>query len=231
MFNEHKEFFSTLQKIRKLVSEEISSSERYRTICSEVLSLYQPVMSSNFTGRVAISPINSNNHIMLLAYLSYFMSPILGFLIRLELEEIVLKRKRSEDLFFSLYNREVCELYFLTSIRFNERRLLGMFSRKNIQEYLGKFRCKLVFEPQPPVKEKIRHKGYRDKGTLADSSSVARRQEVQKELAFTLKQNDLESYDENIDLYLSCHKAWFESLQGSKEEEVKNSVTIKLTDC
>jgi hypothetical protein len=142
------------------------------------------------------------------------MSPEVSSYLRLELYEIFTKRKRSEDLVFLLGKRSTMWKYILTSDRFNTRQLKGMFSRKNLEGFIGlKVKIIPLFLNFPKPKRLIRHKGYRDKGTLPQSSVRAIIEECSKEQAFTDQQMLKEFYSENITEFLSLNQSWLEQME------------------
>lgn len=200
--------------------ESLEGSDCYRKFRTEILSLYQPVLNTGrFTGEIILKGVNTNVDIETLAILSYYMDPVLGFLIRIELENKIRKRRRSEDLLFLLEGRETAFNYIFTSNRYNERKLKGQFSQKNLSKFLNQIEVIAVEGKSSSPKRLIRHKGYRDKGTLADISVTALRQEIQNEGAFRDWQIESENYETNIEYYLQTNLAWLKNLKSSMLSE------------
>lgn len=201
--------------------QSLEGCDDYRKFRTEILSLYQPVLKTAAaeTGEILIKGVNSNQEIGILAILSYYMDPILGFLIRIELENMIRKRPGSEDLLFLLEGRQVAFNYIFTSTRFNERKIRGQFSKKNLTKFLHQIEFIAKKRKTSDPKRLIRHKGYRDKGTLPDISTTAIRQEIQNEAAFRLQQIEREIYESNIEYYLLTNLAWLRNLKSSMLSE------------
>lgn len=199
----------------------LEENDRYREFRTEILSLYQPVLNTSRaeTGEILIRGINSNQEIGIMAILSYYMDPILGFLIRIELDKKIRKRRGSEDLLFLLEGRDVAFNYLITSNRFNERKIRGQFSQKNLQLFLNSIELIATKRKTSDPRRLIRHKGYRDKGTLPDTSVTAIRQEIQNEEAFRQQQIENEIYESNIEYYLKTNLAWLRNLKSSMLSE------------
>jgi hypothetical protein len=222
MKNSQKSNFDLVSFVTASCERSLEENDRYREFRTEILSLYQPVLKTDRfaeTGEILIRGVNSNQEIVILAVLSYYMDPILGFLIRIELENKIRGRRGSEDLLFLLEGREVALNYILTSSRFNERKVKGLFSIKNLTKFLYQIEFIPKKRKTSDPKRLIRHKGYRDKGTLPDTSVAAIRQEIQNEAAFREKQIENEIYDSNIEYYLKSNLAWLRELKSSMLSE------------
>lgn len=203
-----------IEFISKNSIQALEGSRSYRSFAAEVLSLYQPVLNRRFTNCIRFN-CSKNRDLVLLSVLSYWMNPIVGFLCRMKVEEILSKRQRSEDLLLLLFGRDICLTFLCTSNRYNDRSLRGLFSEKNLKEFLDRLRIRPEFETNAPVIESVRHKGYRDKGTLANESVRARRQELANELSLKLQQNSVETYHSNIDSFLQMNLNWLKSVKSS----------------
>jgi hypothetical protein len=125
----------------------------------------------------------------------------------LELIEKLEKLKGLEDLaLLPQYGLSVIKNNF----RFNRRYFRSLFSRKNLKDFEKIFCWKVLKPKTSKPKRKIRHKGYRDHGTLPSISSRALREELSKEASFQILQNEIEEYRENIQNWLSIHRSYLD---------------------
>lgn len=186
----------------------LSNSTKWKKLRSEVPVSYDP-MSNTFVWIEGIRFGNfSKETFIILGLLSYLETDTnLSCLLKLELIEKLEKLKGLEDLaLLPQYGLSVIKNNF----RFNRRYFRSLFSRKNLNEFEKIFCWKVLKPKTSKPKRKIRHKGYRDHGTLPSNSSRALREELSKEASFQILQNEIEEYRENIQNWLSIHRSYLD---------------------
>lgn len=208
-------FLSFVKSLEKIILRVLEHSEQYEKFRSELQSLYQPVMACSWENRIRIKGSFSNRDLLALIVLTWWMDPVPGWLIRMEVMNLFQTRVGSEDLALCCYSREVCLKFIYLSSRFNLRELGGIFSFKNLLEVIDSYRFCPIYSKTKPPKRQERHKGYRDKGTLPDISVTALRQGVSEDYLLRELQNEKENYQENIQNFLAMNLAWLLSIETS----------------
>lgn len=204
-----------LEFVKKNVLNEISSSTKWKKFSSEVLVSYDPVTPNHRRLECIRIGNLSKEDFIILSVLAQLEDSLLSFLLKLEIENKVLHLKGLEDLSFLVSDK--WEQFISCSTRFNKRYLRGLFSEQSLEEFMKRFHYRIQYPKTSKPLKVQRHKGYRDKGTLPNSSTIARRQEIEKEFRFTEEQINKENYQEWIDFYLELHLNYLRA-KGSQSD-------------
>lgn len=204
-----------LEYIKKNSLNELLSSTKWKRFSSEVLVSYDPVTPE--TRRLEGIRIGNlpKEDFIILAVLAQVEDSLLSFLLKVELEKKFRQTTGLED--FVFLTSGVWQEYLKSCSRFNQRYLRGLFSKKSLKDFMKRFQVKIQYPKTSKPTKVHRHKGYRDKGTLPNPSTIARRQELQKEFRLTELQNQLENYQNWIDFYLDIHLSYLRS-KGSQSD-------------
>lgn len=216
-----------LELVERNIQKTILSSTKWRSFRSEVLASYNPVSGNRLKLEDLRLGTMSKKDFIILCLVTQYEESILQYLLKVVLSEKLEKLWGLEDL--SLLLEENFFYFISSSTRFNRRYLLGLFSEKELAEFLKRFQFKVLYPKTSKPKKVLRHKGYRDKGTLPDESTIARREEVQNEASFTLQQNLREEYQQNINLFLEVHRSYLKSKEPSTDKKLQRRTIYVFT--
>jgi hypothetical protein len=204
------ELVSWLEENIHLALERSQSYEKFR---SEINVLYQPVpKAANFANEVRVKGCRKKNQLLTLSVLSWYFDPILGTLVRMWLQETIKQKRGLEDLLLTTFSRKDCLIFLFTSTRTNFRYLKDVFKLENLEKFLERILIFPVFNHYPRPKRLLRHKGYRDKGSLPEISQVAIRQGYAEEFRLKQQQFQKEEYEKNIEDFILLNKSWMDSM-------------------
>lgn len=127
------------------------------------------------------------NDLILLAACSWYFSELFRSLIQIEIEEKVARNPELLQVQCLLHSEPEAICYILDSnvLGQNPNEVFG-----NIRASQVTIRFKRIFLRKP--KKAVRHRGYRDKGTLSSESSRSRRQEWLRDYQSSLTQEQIE---------------------------------------
>lgn len=141
---------------------------------------------------ISFGTLKEEDLIFWCCYCWYGTSSVLKSYIRLELQEVIEKRPESFWILNLLYSKSNLLNWLLISDLYHSREFFGnvLNPKESIQ------RCKslkFIFESKKDPKRTIRHRGYRDKGTLPSLESRIRKEELRKDVWNTEEQNNIEA--------------------------------------
>lgn len=215
--------YEVVERIGTSATNSLLQCNWYQKLASEVLSLYQPVdyreFNNSYLSNVKLLGDLRNNTLVSLVILSYYMEPVFSYYIRLEVEDLFLQRPGSEDLALLCKSRDTAMKFLFTSTRYNIRKILGTFNTDNFNQVLKKIKVipqfsEIYNNSRKGIKRPVRHKGYRDKGTLPVPDAIARREELLRERTFLLEQLRIEEYSDSIDHYLAVNLSWLNGIES-----------------
>lgn len=219
---------SDLEDCEKALSRFLSSSRKWRKLRSEVPVSYDPVSNTPVFWIEGIKFQNfKEEDLTILCLLSYFEEdPNLSSLLKLELIEKLERTKGLEDLaLLPQYGLKAIKNNF----RFNRRYFRSLFSKEMLRKFESHFSYKILKPKTSKPKRPVRHKGYRDHGTLPSISSTALRKGISEELSLKLLQVQIEEYRENIQYWLSLHRSYLDQ-KGAPLAEQKIERRILYVD-
>jgi hypothetical protein len=189
---------SILTKIQERFAEIlISSSETRENLAQKARSLYVPSNGKDLRS-LTFARKNFNAALGYLVILHSIERTSSWFYIRIYLEDFL--RKSDHYWLIALLNEELLEEYLKVSSVVSRRIFSLILKREYIEQLLRDIQINFEREIRP--KRPIRHRGYRDKGSLPDSSQVARRKQVEA-MSFTILERKREINQQKHQLEIS----------------------------
>lgn len=136
---------------------------------SELQSLYTPTSEKKRWENSFLIKTRNLNEILFLGIFSWYLPGNLGMILRMDIEE---KIKDKDDYWFVnlvLQSKVTCHLFLINTTLFHTRDFFGNFLTKEFLEKL-RLHCRPKFEKKKKPTYPIRRRGYKDKGSLGNTT-------------------------------------------------------------
>jgi hypothetical protein len=207
---------SDLEKIERNCVTVFNSNAHFRKISADLKASYDPVRKTFYRAEgYRFKGFKKRELIQLITMFQFSEDDFIKFYFLSEMQDYLLKARGLEDLIF-LTKKETFKKYLSCSTRMERRFMLSIFKEEALEETLNSFSVKVIKARTSTPKRLIRHKGYRDHGSLPEISEKALREEIRDDISLRLKQVQKWEYDDFMSYFLELH---YNFLKTSGESE------------
>lgn len=154
------------------------------------------VLTGEVLDRIKFGKLTEDDLIFWIILCWYVEHPA-TFEMRIELEKIIEQRTESLWILSLLYSKSNLLLWLLESDHFHSREFFG--NVLNPKESIRRIKSlKFVFLSKKRPKRTIRHRGYRDKGTLPSLENNIRKSEQRKDVWLQEEQDRIEAHRQEL---------------------------------
>lgn len=222
---------SDLEILRRNCLSVLNSNDRFLKICAEVKASYDPVKETYFRPEgIRFRTLRRNEIIQMICMFQFDEESFVKYFFLAELQTYLRKSKGLEDLVL-LAKPETFFGMLMCSSRFNRRLMFSLLSESELHKTLSSLRLKVLYPKTSKPKRAVRHKGYRDHGSLPELGNPERRKGILEDVHMQEFQNQKEDYQERIQLYLDSHEAFLlnrgeSEFNISKQKELQGGLYL-----